>query len=206
MKSTDSKKNKEERAAVLADFDATLKEMLKEKKVLSFSAPGDNDVLCGRGHVINQHPGNVLFRSIVKATRLDYVMSLKKDKKNFSEVIVHRIRAQDPPGYFLKKDPKTGTWIDIGHKKALTKTRQALRENANIILNEELDRDKQQSKTVSHSTVKTEKNIEKAAIEKIKKSSSKSSGYTPCNNNELETSSTCRLYYSEKIYSSEFMR
>ena len=170
MKSHELKK-KEDQAAVLADFDATLEEMLMEKKVLSFSAPGNNDVICGRGHLINQHPGNVLFRSIVKELRPDYVMSLKKDKKRFSEVIVHRITAQDPPGYFLKKDPKTGTWIDIGHKKALIKTRQALRENANKVLNEELDKVRygQQRKIVSHSTVETERNIKMAAIEKIKK-------------------------------------
>ena len=55
----------------------------KNKKVSSFSTPGDNDVLCGRGHFINHHPGNVLFRSAVKATILDYVTSLEKDNNFF---------------------------------------------------------------------------------------------------------------------------
>jgi len=35
-----------------------------------------------------------------------------------------------PPGRFLKQDPKTKLWSDIGEKKALDKTRQALREGA----------------------------------------------------------------------------
>jgi hypothetical protein len=35
-----------------------------------------------------------------------------------------------PPGRFLKQDPKTKLWNDVGEKKALDKTRQALREGA----------------------------------------------------------------------------
>ena len=39
-----------------------------------------------------------------------------------------------PPGRFLKQDPKTKLWSDIGEKKALDKTRQALREGAPELL------------------------------------------------------------------------
>ena len=45
-----------------------------------------------------------------------------------ARVIVRAIRNGDPPGRFLKKDEKTGKWIDIGDKKAAEKTSQALRE------------------------------------------------------------------------------
>lgn len=38
------------------------------------------------------------------------------------------IRNGDPPGRFLKKDEKTGKWVDVGDKKAAEKTSQALRE------------------------------------------------------------------------------
>lgn len=38
------------------------------------------------------------------------------------------IRNGDPPGRFIKKDEKTGKWIDIGDKRAAEKTSQALRE------------------------------------------------------------------------------
>ena len=42
----------------------------------------------------------------------------------------------DPPGRFLKQDPATKLWLDIGDKKSLDKTRQALREGAPELLKE----------------------------------------------------------------------
>ena len=48
-----------------------------------------------------------------------------------ARVIVRAIRNGDPPGRFLRKDEKTGKWIDIGDKKAAEKTSQALREKTN---------------------------------------------------------------------------
>jgi len=42
----------------------------------------------------------------------------------------------NPAGRFLKQDPKTKLWSDIGEKKALDKTRQALREGAPELLKE----------------------------------------------------------------------
>ena len=39
----------------------------------------------------------------------------------------------DPPGRFLDKDPVTGLWFDIGHKKAIEKTSQALRDGAAVL-------------------------------------------------------------------------
>ena len=194
MQSTDSLKDEEGRAAALAYLDATLNEMLKEKKVLRFSVPNDNDVLCGRGHFTNYHQGNSLLRSLVKAIRVNYVMSLKKDKKVFSEFIVRRISAQDPPGRFLKKDPKTDTWFDIGHKKALIKVRQALRDGANNISKAEIDKakNKHQRKIASHSGVETEE-FEEALVEIMKKTPSKSWSNIPCNSDRIVTSSVEKM-------------
>jgi hypothetical protein len=45
-------------------------------------------------------------------------------------MIVEEIRNRTPPGRFLKQDSATKLWYDIGEKKALDKTRQALREGA----------------------------------------------------------------------------
>jgi hypothetical protein len=47
-----------------------------------------------------------------------------------SRSIVDAVRSLDPPGRFLDKDPDTGLWFDIGHKKAVEKTSQALRDGA----------------------------------------------------------------------------
>jgi len=49
-----------------------------------------------------------------------------------SRGIVSAIRAQDPPGNFLEQDHETGLWNDIGNKRAIEKTSQALREGASI--------------------------------------------------------------------------
>ena len=54
----------------------------------------------------------------------------------YSKIIYDEIRAMNPSGRFLKQDPKTKLWGDIGEKKALDKTRQALREGAPELLKE----------------------------------------------------------------------
>jgi len=47
-----------------------------------------------------------------------------------SQAIVAAIRGQNPPGRFIEKHPRTGRLYDIGDKKAVEKTSQALREGA----------------------------------------------------------------------------
>lgn len=88
----------------------------------------DYDILCGRGGLTNHHIGNKRFRDIVALHRPDYVRAAKIQKPSVARVIVRAIRHGDPVGRFLKKDEKTGKWIDIGDKKAAEKTSQALRE------------------------------------------------------------------------------
>lgn len=63
--------------------------------------------------------------------RPDYVRAPKIQKPSVARVIVRAIRNGDPPGRFLRKDDKSGHWIDIGDKKAAEKTSQALREKTN---------------------------------------------------------------------------
>lgn len=48
-----------------------------------------------------------------------------------SRSIVDKVHKHlDPPGRFLEKDPDTGLWSEVGDKKALEKTAQALRDGA----------------------------------------------------------------------------
>lgn len=113
-----------------------------------------NDVLCGRGGLTNNHPGNVFFRSLVRDRQEKYLFASKRDKALVAHGIVDVIRQLDPPGRFLKKmkdDGKYGKngssggdnndddnemggeggyWVEIGNKKAREKTSQALREKA----------------------------------------------------------------------------
>jgi hypothetical protein len=98
--------------------------------------PHEHDVLSGRGNFVNYHPGNEHFRGLVRKYKVDYVKCPKPQKGKFSRVIYDEVRARDPPGRFLKQDPATKLWHDIGEKKALDKTRQALREGAPEIMKE----------------------------------------------------------------------
>ena len=57
----------------------------------------------------------------------------KLAKMDISRSIVQAVRLLDPPGRFLDKDPATLLWHDIGHKKAVEKTSQALRDGAAML-------------------------------------------------------------------------
>mmetsp|Transcript_16668 Transcript_16668/g.38472 ORF Transcript_16668/g.38472 Transcript_16668/m.38472 type:complete len:547 (-) Transcript_16668:236-1876(-) len=92
--------------------------------------PHAHDVLSGRGNFVNYHDGNEYFRKLVRKHKLEYVNCPKQQKGKFSKLIVDEIKARNPPGRFLKQDKDTKLWYDIGEKKALDKTRQALREGA----------------------------------------------------------------------------
>ena len=59
-----------------------------------------------------------------------YVTSTKKQKMAISRSIVEAIRSMEPAGRFLDKSPATGLWSDIGDRKAVEKTSQALRDGA----------------------------------------------------------------------------
>jgi len=94
--------------------------------------PNKNDVLSGRGGRINNHEGNINFRTLVSKVKLQYLsrQTKKPDKAVIAANIVDQIRKMDPPGRFLKEDPDTGLWREVGDERARRKTGQALREDA----------------------------------------------------------------------------
>ena len=85
---------------------------------------------------MNYHAGNEHFRALVRKHKVEYVKCPKPQKGKFSKMIYDEIRNRNPPGRFLKQDPSTKLWYDIGEKKALDKTRQALREGAPELMKE----------------------------------------------------------------------
>ena len=87
-----------------------------------------NDVLCGRGGATNSHVGNRNFRALVKEYQDKYLSAKKKDKPTVASEVVSEIRKRG--GRFLEKVKDVGLWRDIGDKKAMEKTSQALREGA----------------------------------------------------------------------------
>lgn len=96
--------------------------------------PSHSDVLAGRGNACNYHPGNEYFRALVRKHKKAYVACSKPQKARFSRLIVDEIYSRN--GRFLKQDSTTKLWHDIGDKKALDKTRQALREGAPVLVKE----------------------------------------------------------------------
>jgi len=88
--------------------------------------PLDTDVLCGRDAYVQRHIGNLNYRKLVNSNKEAYIACQKTDKLKISRSIVAAIRGQQ--GRFLEKNKVDGTWYDIGDKKAIEKTSQALRE------------------------------------------------------------------------------
>ena len=106
-----------------------------DDKVYRTSFPNKNDVLCGPGGnpggIINSHPGNEQYRSMVDSKKRVYVTArYKREKRLIATSIVEQIRSMDPPGRFLQKDMNSKTWVDIGVEKSREKTIKALRKNA----------------------------------------------------------------------------
>lgn len=101
------------------------------------SDPNKHDVLCGRGGNTFKHYGNSTYRELVNLNKKLYLSVKKKEKCRIAQAIVEAIRyRQVPNGRFLEKEAGTGLWNDIGDEKAVSKTSQALRENAPMIRKE----------------------------------------------------------------------
>jgi hypothetical protein len=88
----------------------------------------ENDILSGRGGGTNLHPGNRNFRDLINLHRKSYLQAKKNEKPAISRSIVKSIRQRG--GRFLKKDGKSGVWLEIGDAGAREKTSQALRQKA----------------------------------------------------------------------------
>mmetsp|Transcript_11199 Transcript_11199/g.27530 ORF Transcript_11199/g.27530 Transcript_11199/m.27530 type:complete len:552 (-) Transcript_11199:185-1840(-) len=100
----------------------------------------DNDIICGRGGLALKHPGNMAYRKLVGRNKTIYATCLKTEKLRISKSIIAAIREIN--GRFLERedgktsqsldekdaDGKPITWKDIGDKRAVEKTSQALRE------------------------------------------------------------------------------
>jgi len=99
-----------------------------------------SDIICGRKGVALKHPGNLAYRKVVGLNKELYATCLKNEKLSISKSIVAAMR--EVGGRFLERvDGKTSAsldekdksgnlvaWKDIGDKRAIEKTSQALRE------------------------------------------------------------------------------
>ena len=88
--------------------------------------PRKTDIMCGRGSAAKSNPGNITYHNVVNSMKGLYATCLKNEKTKISRSIVATIR--EKKGLFLEINTKLGVWCDIGNKKAIEKTSQALRE------------------------------------------------------------------------------
>jgi len=111
--------------------EASLPQAFDDTKVLT---PSETDVLCGRGAPINRHPGNIIFRKIVKYNKELYNVCDKEEKYYVAESVVLALEGQNPPARFLEaRENSNGNesdqvWTIIPKERAIRKTIQALRE------------------------------------------------------------------------------
>jgi hypothetical protein len=90
-----------------------------------------NDVLCGKGSTISNHPGNIQLRTIAGGKKAEYRSStIRMEKAYICAQLVADIRSLSPPGRFLKNDRKHNCWIEIGDEIARKKVAQVLRESS----------------------------------------------------------------------------
>mmetsp|Transcript_23565 Transcript_23565/g.42187 ORF Transcript_23565/g.42187 Transcript_23565/m.42187 type:complete len:594 (-) Transcript_23565:209-1990(-) len=107
----------------------------QESELKSEEEPRLNDVVVGRGGLVNKFPGNIYWRQLMKEVKSDYVESQigKNGKKSvITRLIVEAVRNQSPPGRFLVQDKLTGIWKEIGDEKAMKKTSQAIRDMGTV--------------------------------------------------------------------------
>jgi len=90
------------------------------------------DVLCGRGGLANNHPGNRLFRRIIKENKEIY-QELSENTARKQMLVSSIIKAiQHHGGRFLRRQVN-GKWSEITPKEARAKASQALREQDNAV-------------------------------------------------------------------------
>jgi hypothetical protein len=88
----------------------------------------DNDVLCGRGGAINNHPGNRRFRDLINQFKYQYMNETKQNKPIVAMKVLDLVKASNPPGRFLVKVP--GGYCEAEEERSKEKASQALREGA----------------------------------------------------------------------------
>ncbi|KAL7551900.1 hypothetical protein ACHAWF_015106 [Thalassiosira exigua] len=88
----------------------------------------NNDVICGRGGAVNNHPGNRRFRQFIQEFKHQYLNETKQRKPFVAMSVLQAVKNSNPPGRFLVKYP--GGYLECSDDRAREKASQALREGA----------------------------------------------------------------------------
>ncbi|CAB9502990.1 Nitrilase family, member 2 [Seminavis robusta] len=91
--------------------------------------PDNWSVICGRGKECYGHVGNKRLKVLVNASLERYSATKSKMEKTLIVTsIVDSVREASPSGGFVKQDPKTKSWYEVGDAVAREKVGQLLRE------------------------------------------------------------------------------
>ena len=89
--------------------------------------PSDNDVICSRGKLSQNHPGNLAFQSLINDNITEYATASGKIEKSIIvSDIINIIRRKSGNGGFIKQID--GQWYEIGTNNAREKVSQAFRD------------------------------------------------------------------------------
>ncbi|CAB9530462.1 Transfer protein [Seminavis robusta] len=95
--------------------------------------PTNQDVLLGKGLVINQHPGNIAYRRMIESMVDDYIRALKTEKAAMTWKVVQTIQQQKGGGRFLKQQSaKSFWWVEATDKEARQKVGKAFVAQASV--------------------------------------------------------------------------
>mmetsp|Transcript_34767 Transcript_34767/g.84280 ORF Transcript_34767/g.84280 Transcript_34767/m.84280 type:complete len:195 (-) Transcript_34767:17-601(-) len=100
----------------------------EERTLLSKNfTPSENDVICSRGKVAQNHPGNIAFQANISNHVTEYAEAQGKIEKSvIVSNIINNVRSKSPNGGFVKQI--AGQWYEIGTTNARERVSQALRD------------------------------------------------------------------------------
>jgi len=115
----------EEEPAITDPVTKITKSVIKENEntTIATATYNNEDVLCGRGKGIREHPGNQLYNKLLREHYEEYANAPKGSKLSFVKIVVNTIRSQKPlGGRFLDLKNDSIVYTDIGDVRALNKT------------------------------------------------------------------------------------
>lgn len=113
------------------------------------NVPGPNDVLLGRGKLIQEHTGNLRFRHIVENHREMYETARRLEKTLLASKIVEIL--QQTGGRFVKRDG-TG-WAEVDDETARYKVSHSFR-NKRLAENQKKGREESNAETKAANAVR----------------------------------------------------
>ena len=115
------------------------------------------DVICTKGRITRNHPGNVKYDSLIQHSRDRYqACQFRGDKTRITNDVIESVKQAG--GRFLKYDTDTGVWIELTRALEREKVSHALRSSKSPLVQ------KQQRKGIAKSTPSSSPNTSQRSI------------------------------------------